>query len=127
MNQVLVQSQCYFCFGVGLNDEPSKNRFASPWAREPPQSQVLCHYICLIFHSNASVVTPNTNTPGLFEMHLSCADQSVHDTKAQRERTKSTRSHMLSKCSRSAPMPHADRSTQHQCISNQSSINNGGR
>ncbi|ROL53088.1 hypothetical protein DPX16_8030 [Anabarilius grahami] len=56
------------------------------------QSQVLCHCIRLIFHSKASAAAPNTITPSLFEMHKLPAERSAHDIKAQRERSKSTRS-----------------------------------
>ncbi|XDV42600.1 hypothetical protein PO909_011232 [Leuciscus waleckii] len=91
-------------------------------AREPPQSQILRHCIHLMLPSNASVAAPNTNTPGLFEMVRLLADRSAHDIKALRKRSKSTRSRMLSKHSRSS-----DRSVPLRCISNKPSINNGGR
>ncbi len=50
-NQVLVQSQCFYRFGVGSTGEPFKNRFAFPQAREPPQSKVLGHWIHLMYIS----------------------------------------------------------------------------
>ena len=72
--------------------------------------------------SNASVAAPNTNTPGLFEMVRLLADRSAHDIKARRKQSKSTRTRMLSKHSRSS-----DWSVPLRCISNKPSINNGGR
>ena len=115
-NRVLVQSQSQSWFGVGSTDELTKNRFAFPPAREPQQSQILRHCIRLMLPSNASAVAPNTNTPGLFEMHRLLADRSPHDIKALRKRSKSTRSRMISKHSRSS-----DRSAPLRCVSNKPS------
>ncbi len=52
-------------------------------------------------------------------MHRRCADRSVYDMiKVLQEQLKSIKSHLLSNRSRGTLMSYADRSAQHQCISN---------
>ena len=115
MNQVPVQSQSYSIASPELVRLTSSLRSGLPFHK-------VTVYISCCPATLYSVAAPNTNTPGLFEMVRLLADRSAHDIKALRKQSKSTRTRMLSKHSRSS-----DRSVPLRCISNKPSINNGGR
>ncbi len=79
--------------------------------------------------TSLAVAAPNTTD--LFEVHRRHADRSIgtQHTKAQRERSKSINSHLLSSRSSSTPVPRTSRSVQRQSFPNKlkQTITNGER
>ncbi len=77
-----------------------------------------------------SLAAAAPNTTDLFEVHRRHADRSIgtQHTKAQRERSKSINSHLLSSRSSSTPVPRTSRSVQRQSFPNklkQTTTNDG--
>ncbi len=125
---MLVQSQCYCRFLVGLTGKPFKNRLlfhrleSHLRARSYVTEYVSC-FVSLVWpRQRQTQQTSRCN--GATQTNWSIGTQ---HTKAPRERSKSIKSRLLSSHSRSTPMPRTDRSVQRRSIPNKpkQTINNG--
>ncbi len=106
-NQVLVQSQCYCQFLVGLTGEPFKNRLLFHWLESQYRARTYVTEYVSCFVSLERLRQTQQTCSRCIAPRRSIGTQ---HTKAPRERSKSIKSHQLSSRSRSTPMPRTERS-----------------